>query len=631
MEVKKYRKPQVRRKKTKIQRDTSRVITRTHFPEDRFRIPKIIDRVLNLTENEAEELMEKMDALIGLQHIKKQVREHAQYIKFLQLRKEKGFEEKDDINVHSVFKGNPGTGKTTVARLMGLLYRKMGLLTKGHVHEVDRVDLVGEYIGQTAPKVKEAIKQAKGGVLFIDEAYSLARSSDDTKDFGREVLEILVKEMSDGTGDIAVVFAGYPAEMQTFLDANAGLKSRINLRFDFPDYMPQELADIAEYAAAEHNVMLTKQAKAYIYDKIVKAYRNRDRFFGNARMIHQLIEKSKINLGLRIMQNTEKSTSHLTEEDLSIIQVEDVERIYKEEKKKRPDIPVDEESLEAALSELDEMIGLDEVKKEIHEMVRLVRYYQESSKEVLNSFSLHSVFIGNPGTGKTTVARIVAQIYRSLGILERGHKVEVDRGSLVAGFVGQTAIKTKQKIDEAIGGILFIDEAYALNQKGGNDFGGEAVETLLKRMEDSAGEFAVIAAGYPEPMKKFVESNPGLKSRFDRTIEFKDFTPEDLLKIALFLFDKEKFVITEEATEYLTKYIQMLVSSKDKYFGNGRVMRNTVKEAVKQQNLRLSQIPLEERTDDMKNTITFEDMKVFDEERAWNIGDKGRVGFRRGM
>ena len=145
-----------------------------------------------------EEVMNKMENLIGLTDIKVKVREHAQYIQFLQLRKEKGFEEKEEINVHSVFIGNPGTGKTTVAKMMGQLYQKMGLLTKGHVHEADRVDLVGEYIGQTAPKVKEAIEKARGGVLFIDEAYSLARSNDDSKDFGREVIEILMKEMSNG-------------------------------------------------------------------------------------------------------------------------------------------------------------------------------------------------------------------------------------------------------------------------------------------------------------------------------------------------------------------------------------------------------------------------------------------------
>ena len=181
-----------------------------------------------------DELVFKLDALIGLTEIKKQVKDHARYIQFLQLRKTKGFEEKEEINVHSVFKGNPGTGKTTVAKMMGLLYKKMGIISKGHVHEVDRVDLVGEYIGQTAPKVKEAIEKARGGVLFIDEAYALARSNDDSKDFGREAIEILVKEMSNGQGDLAIIVAGYPKEMNHFINSNPGLKSRFKhffLRF----------------------------------------------------------------------------------------------------------------------------------------------------------------------------------------------------------------------------------------------------------------------------------------------------------------------------------------------------------------------------------------------------------------
>ena len=188
-----------------------------------------------------EEVMAELNALVGLTEIKTQVREHAQYIKFLQLRKDRGFEEKEEINTHSVFIGNPGTGKTTVAKMMGKLYKKMGLLSKGHVHDVDRVDLVGEYIGQTAPKVKEALEKARGGVLFIDEAYSLARSNDDSKDFGREVIEILVKEMSNGPGDLAVIVAGYPREMKYFLDSNPGLKSRFKLYYEFEDYLPQEL------------------------------------------------------------------------------------------------------------------------------------------------------------------------------------------------------------------------------------------------------------------------------------------------------------------------------------------------------------------------------------------------------
>ncbi|RMG82400.1 MAG: AAA family ATPase, partial [Bacteroidetes bacterium] len=227
-----------------------------------------------------EELMTRLDSLIGLNEIKQKVREHAKYLQFLQLRREKGFEEDENLNIHSVFIGNPGTGKTTVANMMGKLYRKMGLLSRGHVHEVDRSDLVGEYIGQTAPKVKEAIENARGGVLFIDEAYSLARSKNDTKDFGREVIEILVKEMSNGPGDLAVIVAGYPDEMKQFLDSNPGLKSRFKFYFEFPDYLPQELSQIAEYACAEKEVVLSDEAKARVDELITEAYRNRDKTFG---------------------------------------------------------------------------------------------------------------------------------------------------------------------------------------------------------------------------------------------------------------------------------------------------------------------------------------------------------------
>ena len=170
-----------------------------------------------------EEVMNRLDVLIGLNEIKTKVHEHAKYIQFLQLRKEKGFIEKDGINVHSVFMGNPGTGKTTVAKMMGIIYKKMGLLTSGHVHEVDRTDLVGEYIGQTAPKVKDAIEAARGGVLFIDEAYALSRSLEDTKDFGKEVIEILVKELSNGPRRPRGHRSRLPQRDEDFLGQQPGL------------------------------------------------------------------------------------------------------------------------------------------------------------------------------------------------------------------------------------------------------------------------------------------------------------------------------------------------------------------------------------------------------------------------
>ncbi len=574
-----------------------------------------------------EEVMAELEGLIGLQSVKTRIREYAEYLKFLKIRVDRGFEDLQKLNLHSVFTGNPGTGKTTVAKMLGQIYKHMGLLSKGHIHSVDRANLVGEYIGQTAPKVKDALKQAKGGILFIDEAYSLARSKDDVKDFGREVLEILVKEMSEGDGDMAIVAAGYPQEMRTFLDANPGLKSRFTQWFHFPDYLPQELADIAEYAADKRNVVLTKQAKAYLYDKIVEAYRTRDRFFGNARYVNTLIEQGKMNLGLRVMK--EEEPTRLSKEELSTIEVKDIERIFKEKEKRLPDIPIDEKQLKEAMEELEGLIGLNGVKKDIQELVQLVRFFRESNKEVLNQFSLHSVFTGNPGTGKTTVARILARIFKALGILERGHLVECDRESLVAGFVGQTAIKTAQKIDLAIGGVLFIDEAYSLTQRGGMDYGREAIATLIKRMEDQKGEFAVVVAGYPDNMKLFLESNPGLKSRFDRNLKFEDFVMDDLMKIALMMLEKEGLTLEETAAAHLRTYFGYLHANKDKFFGNGRTVVKTINEVIRIQNLRLASIPKEERTREVLKTIILEDVKSFNEKKAISGGRK-RLGLFSG-
>lgn len=577
-----------------------------------------------------EELMSKMDALIGLNAIKVQVRDHAKYIQFLQLRKEKGFEEKEEINVHSVFIGNPGTGKTTVGGMMGRLYKKMGLLSKGHVHEVDRVDLVGEYIGQTAPKVKEAIEKARGGVLFIDEAYSLARSNDDSKDFGREVIEILVKEMSNGPGDLAVIVAGYPKEMKNFLNSNPGLKSRFKLYFEFDDYLPQELSEIADYACTEKEVMLTPESKARLDEYILNAYRTRDRTFGNARFVYDLIEKSKISLGLRVMGH--ENPRELDKEHLSVIELHDVEKVQPKERRELPNIPVDEQLLEESLNELNRLIGMARVKAQINEMVRLVRYYRETNRDVLGSFYLHTVFIGNPGTGKTTVARILTKIYKALGVLERGHMLETDRQGLVAGFVGQTAIKTAEKIDEAMGGVLFIDEAYALTQRSigaHGDFGDEAIQTLLKRMEDHRGQFFVFVAGYPDNMESFLKANPGLSSRFDKILKFDDYEPQELYQIALLMFSEEQIIPTPEAEEYLQEYLTYTYKFRDKYFGNARSVRSIVLEAIKAHNLRLAALSPEDRDKNPPNILTIDDVKGLKMDKSDFLFNKKSIGFRR--
>ena len=577
-----------------------------------------------------EEVMGRMDALIGLKEIKQKVRDHAKYIQFLQLRKDKGFDEKSQINVHSVFVGNPGTGKTTVAQMMGKLYKKMGLLTKGHVHEVDRVDLVGEYIGQTAPKVKEAIEKARGGVLFIDEAYSLARSNDDTKDFGREVVEILVKEMSNGVGDLSVIVAGYPKEMRHFIDSNPGLRSRFKHFFDFPDYLPQELAEIASYAGHEKSIVLSPAAKKRVDEIITEAFRNRDRSFGNARFVYDIIEQAKINLGLRIMSHDNPKS--LTKDEMSLIQLVDVEKISFKPKRDLPSIPIDEALLKTSLDELNRLIGMTKVKQQISELVNLVRYYRESGRDVLGSFYLHTVFVGNPGTGKTTVARILTKIYKALGILERGHMVETDRQGLVAGYVGQTAIKTSDKIDEANGGVLFIDEAYALTAYGGGggrgDFGDEAIQTLLKRMEDKRGEFFVFVAGYTDNMGTFLKANPGLSSRFDKTLSFEDYSPDELLQIAVGMFNDAGMTIAADAEEHLQNYLAFIHEYRDKYFGNARSVRQVVTDAINKHNLRLAAMPKVERTEGVLNVLTMQDVEHLKLDKSDFIFNKKTIGFQ---
>ncbi|MCS6991096.1 MAG: AAA family ATPase [Chitinophagales bacterium] len=560
-------------------------------------VPYTLPRTSEKTSPEEETLemlLAKLDKLIGLTEIKKFVHDYVDFLRFEQLRSQKGLPVERRINLHCVFTGNPGTGKTTVARLLSRIWARLGLLSRGHLVEVDRGDLVAEYIGQTAPRTREVINRARGGVLFIDEAYALARKADDGRDFGREAIEVLLREMSDGPGDLAIIVAGYPEEMDVFLNSNPGLKSRFGRHFKFPDYLPQELLQIAEYAAAERQLSFTPAALDYLRDKIVEAYRNRDRTFGNARLINAWIEEARLNMALRVMRH--ENPQQLDKEQFSTIQREDIEKIFISKKSGLPHIPIDEAQLKAALQELNSLVGLGSIKVEIHELVKLVRFYKEEGKEVLSRFSLHTIFLGNPGTGKTTVARLLARIYKALGLLERGHLVEVDRQGLVAGYVGQTALKTAEVIDRAKGGVLFIDEAYSLASGGPNDYGYEAIETLLKRMEDLRGQLVVIVAGYPENMRRFLQSNPGLHSRFDKTLVFEDYTPDELLQIAKEMISREGLSIDPVAEAHLARYFRFIHERRSINFGNARLVRKVVEEAIKNRDLRLSSLSKEQRS-----------------------------------
>lgn len=272
------------------------------------------------------------------------------------------------------------------------------------------------------------------------------------------------------------------------------------------------------------------------------------------------------------------------------------------------------EKIEDLLAELDSYVGMDAIKTEVRSLINMVQVYKLRREHDLptTDMSLHMVFSGNPGTGKTTVARIMSRIYHSLDILSKGQLVEVDRSGLVAGYVGQTALKTQKVIEKAMGGVLFIDEAYALNGKGDNDFGQEAIDTLLKAMEDHRDDLVVIVAGYDEPMEKFISSNPGLQSRFNKYLYFPDYNGEELMAMFRMRCKKNGYRLTEEAETYAKEFFEDMYKNRDDNFGNGRDVRNRFEDIISRQANRLA--AMEAPTKDDLMTITKEDFLVPAEE-----------------
>lgn len=264
------------------------------------------------------------------------------------------------------------------------------------------------------------------------------------------------------------------------------------------------------------------------------------------------------------------------------------------EEKKAEEAPASppRENIEDLREELHSYIGLDLIKQEVDSLINLVTVYNLRRQHNLpcEDLSLHMVFSGNPGTGKTMVARLMSRIYHALGILSKGHLVEVDRSGLVAGYVGQTAIKTQEAVQKALGGVLFIDEAYALTTRGMNDYGQEAVETLLKAMEDHRDDLIVIVAGYAELMDAFIHANPGLESRFNRFMHFPDYTVDEMMAIFIMRGDKAGYVLAENAKEPLRKIIEQ-ASADNISFGNARGVRNLFEQAVSRQANRLAGQP----------------------------------------
>lgn len=273
---------------------------------------------------------------------------------------------------------------------------------------------------------------------------------------------------------------------------------------------------------------------------------------------------------------------------------------------------IDTQALQCCLEQLNQLVGLDEVKNEVTSLTNLmqIRMLRKERGLAIPEMSQHLVFVGNPGTGKTTVARLIGEIYHSIGFLSKGQFIEVDRGDLVAGYVGQTAIKTKEVIAKALGGVLFIDEAYSLNNEAGEDFGHEAIDTLLKEMEDHRDDLVIIVAGYPEPMQAFINSNPGLRSRFNKYVFFRDYSGEELYSIFNTLIKKNDYILDAATHSMLRDFFSDMYNQRGTNFGNGRDVRNFFEKLIVVQANRLAKQPTKSNRDLM--TISLKDLeKVF--------------------
>ena len=526
-----------------------------------------------------EEVLAELDSLVGLEEVKSEVRKIVNLAKVNEARRAQGLKV-PPMTYHMVFTGNPGTGKTTVARIVARAFRALGIAKTGQLVETDRSGLVGRYEGETAVKTNAKIDEAIGGILFVDEAYQLVSGEND--DYGKEAIATLLKRMEDDRDRLIVIAAGYTDEMRDFLDANSGLRSRFPRMIEFADYTAPELAAIFRSMAKKNEFALAPDLDAGLDAAIAKLTAKRDRTFGNARFVRQLFEDATARQATRLAESGE-----LDAEALKTLALADLSSGERREDIRAPKI-------EDVLAELDSLVGLQPVKDEVRRLVATVRANKLRAEKGLENnvtMSYNFVFTGNPGTGKTTVARILGKAFRALGVLERANFVETDRSGLVAKYEGQTAAKTNKLIDSAAGGILFIDEAYQLNQGENDQYGAEAVATLLKRMEDARGSMVVIIAGYKEEMKRFMAINSGLESRFNRTVEFPDYSAKELAEVYRSMAKKAKYRLSDDTERWLLPYISMLTEKRDKNFGNARWARNLFEKSVERQSLRVTELP----------------------------------------